>query len=95
MLGGFFKMKGWAVLFLLALPLLDALSVVAATAPSSSSLVLSLGLVGFVLGAGLGAFVSVKFKRQAWWSSCRWAIYGLLGYCLLAFMLFAVELRRL
>ena len=94
MLDGFFKIRGWAVLILLALPLLDSLSVVAAMAPSDSSLILRLGLVGFILGAGLGAVVSVKVKHQAWWSSCRWAIYGLLGYCILAFTLFAVVLRR-
>jgi hypothetical protein len=94
MLDGFFKIKGWAVLILLAFPLLDTLSVVAAMTPSYSNLILRLGLVGFVLVAGLGALVSVKVKRKPWWSSCRWAIYGLLGYCLLAFMLFAVVLRR-
>ncbi len=94
MLNDFFKIRGWAVTVLVALPLLDALSVIAAMAPSYSSLILRLGLVGFVLGAGLGAFVSVKVKRQAWWSSCRWAIYGLLGYCILTFTLFGAVLRR-
>ncbi len=94
MLNDFFKIRGWAVMVLVALPLLDTLSVLAAMAPSYSSLILCLGLVGFIFGAGLGAFVSVKVKRQVWWSSCRWAIYGLLGYCILAFTLFGVVLRR-
>jgi hypothetical protein len=95
MLDNFLKIKGWAVLILLAFPLLDTVSVLATMAPSYSSLILRLGLAGFILGAGLGTFVSVKVKRQAWWSSCRWAIYGLLGYCIVTFTLFAAVLRRL
>jgi hypothetical protein len=90
----FFKIKGWAVLVLIALPLLDTVAVLATRAPSYSRVILWIGLVGLVLGAALGAFVSVKVKRQAWWSSSRWAIYGLLGYCILAFALFGVVLRR-
>ena len=88
-----FKIRGWVVLILLALPLLDALSLVAAQTPKQSSRILLISLVGFLLGAGLGVVVSIKIKRQAWWSSCRWAIFGLLGYCLLAFLLFAAVLK--
>jgi hypothetical protein len=93
MLKDFFKIEGWAVLFLIALPLLDTIGYLAARLPGASGVILWLGLVGFVLGAGLGVFVSVKVKRQAWWASCRWAIYGLLGYCIVAFTLFGVVLR--
>jgi len=87
-------MKGWAVLILLALPLLDAFGMLTSMAGPHGPVVLGLGLAGFALGAVLGAFVSVKVKRQAWWASCRWAIYGLLGMCLLTFPWFAIVLRR-
>jgi hypothetical protein len=86
--------KGWVVLILVALPLLDTYGMLTSMAGRHMPVVLGLGLAGFTLGAVLGAVVSVKVKRQAWWSSCRWAIYGLLGMCVLTFPLFGVVLRR-
>ncbi len=39
---------------------------------------ITVGLAGFVFGAALGAYMSVK-KQERWWSSCRWAIYGIVS----------------
>jgi hypothetical protein len=38
-----------------------------------------LAMGGFIIGAALGAYVSVRVKRKPWYSSCRWAIYGLVA----------------
>jgi hypothetical protein len=54
---------------------------------------LMIGLGGFAFGAALGAYVSVKIMQRPWWSSCRWAIYGLIGMCLPTFIFFAVVLH--
>ena len=70
---------GCLVLFLLALPLLNAFGMVMSIAGPYYPVVLSLGLGGFACGAALGAYVSVTIMHQPWWSSCRWAIYGLIG----------------
>jgi hypothetical protein len=70
---------GCLVLFVLALPLLDAFGFAMSTAGPFCNVVFTLGLLGFVCGATLGVYVSVRTKRQPWWSSYRWAIYGLIG----------------
>jgi hypothetical protein len=82
--------SGCAVLFLLWLILGDAFGVLVQLAQPYSPIVLTIGPVGFVCGAALGIYLSVKIKQQRWYSSCRWAIYGLLGMCLLSFAAFAV-----
>jgi hypothetical protein len=84
---------GCLVLFLLALPLLDSFGMVMSLAGPYSPVVFMIGLGGFACGAALGAYVSVKIKQRRWWSSCRWAIYGLLGMCLPTFIIVAVLLR--
>ena len=81
---------GCLVLFLLALPLLDAFGMLMSRAGRYSPVMLILGLGGFACGAALGAYVSVTIKKRPWWSSCRWAIYGLIGMCLATFIFFAV-----
>jgi hypothetical protein len=88
------KRSNWGclVLFLIAIPLLDAFGMLMSRAGPYGPGVLILGLGGFVFGAALGAYVSVK-KRQPWWSSCRWAIYGLLAMCLPTFIAFAILMR--
>lgn len=85
--------SGCLVLFLLAIPVVDTLGYLMSQAGPYSEVMLPIGLSGFACGAGMGVYVSVKVKRQPWWSSCRWAIYGLVGMCLLTFMAFAVLLR--
>ena len=88
------KNTGCLVLFLLAVALLDTFGYVMSLAGPYSPVVLGTGLVGFACGAALGAYLSVKIKKQRWWSSCRWAICGLLGMCLLKFTVFAVVFQR-
>ncbi len=77
--------SGCLILFLLAMPLVDAIGVMIPLAGPYANVVTVLGFVGFVCGAVLGAYVSVRIKKRHWWSSCRWAIYGLLVACLFAF----------
>ncbi len=84
---------GCLVLFLLALPLLDTFGLVMSLAGPYGPVVLMFGLVGFACGAALGAYESVKIMQQPWWSSCRWAIYGIIGMCLPFFIVYAVLLR--
>jgi hypothetical protein len=81
------------MLFLLALPLLDAFGFAMSLAGPYCPLVFAIGLGGFACGAALGVYVSVKIKRRPWWSSCRWAIYGLLGM-LPSVIIIAVLQRR-
>ena len=71
--------SGLAALFLVALPVLDVLAVIVSGAGQYKPLVLALGLIGFAGGASVGAWISVKIMHQRWWSSCRWAIFGLVG----------------
>lgn len=85
---------GCLILFLLGLPLLDTFGFLMSNAGPYSSVLLGLGLGGFVCGGALGAYVSVKIKHRPWWSSCRWAIYGLIGVCLPTLILFAIVMRR-
>jgi hypothetical protein len=73
---------GCLILFLLGLPVIDAIGMFTAMAGQYGQVVLMAGLVGFACGAGLGAYLSVKIKRQPWFSSCRWAICGVIGMCL-------------
>jgi hypothetical protein len=84
------KNAGCLILFLLALPLLDAFSIVLASTWPYHQVVLVLSVAGFMFGAALGAYVSVTIKKEEWCSSCRWAIYGLLGMCLPAFVFAAI-----
>jgi hypothetical protein len=74
--------SGCLILFLLALPLVDVFGMVVSNAGPYAKAVFSFGLGGFACGAAVGAYVSVKIMHQPWWSSCRWAIYGLAGMCL-------------
>ncbi len=85
---------GCLVLFLLALPLLNTFGFLMSRAGPYVPVVLMLGLGGFACGAALGAYVSVKTMQRPWWSSCRWAIYGLIGMCLPTFIIFAILLPR-
>jgi hypothetical protein len=85
--------SGCAILFLLALPLLDTFGMLMSYAGPYCPVVLIVGLVGFVCGAAVGAYVSVKVKHSPWWSSCRWAIYGLLGMCLPVLIASSIILR--
>lgn len=76
--------SGCLILFLLAIPLVDAIGVMMPAAGPYANVVALLGWCGFACGAAVGAYVSVRIKKQHWWSSCRWAIYGILGMCLFA-----------
>jgi hypothetical protein len=71
--------SGCLVLFLIGLPLVDAFGVIIAGGGQSAPLLSALGVVGFVLGAATGGVISVKLKHQSWYSSCRWAICGIIG----------------
>lgn len=71
--------SGCLILFLIALPAVDAIGVLIGMAGAYAPVAAGVGLWGFVCGAALGAYVSVKIKKKSWWSSCRWAIYGILG----------------
>ncbi len=74
------RSAGCLVLFLLALPVVDSFGVLLSIAPPPyRPVIVVLFLVGFACGAVLGAYVSVNIKRRPWWSSCRWAICGLIG----------------
>lgn len=74
--------SGCGVLFLIAILVVDTLGVLVPATGPHADVVTILGFVGFAFGAVLGAYVSVKIKKTHWWSSCRWAIYGLLVACL-------------
>ncbi len=63
--------SGCLILFLLVMPLVDTIGVILPAAGPYAKVVLILGLVGLVCGAAIGAYVSVKIKRQPWWSACR------------------------
>ena len=84
---------GCLILFLLAFPVIDTIGVLIPLAQPYSQAVERLGLGGFACGAALGVYVSVKIKHKPWWSSCRWAIYGLLGACLIVIIAFQVVIR--
>jgi hypothetical protein len=84
---------GSTILLVLAIFVIDTIGVLMPQAGPYSQTVAMLGLGGFACGATLGAYVSVKIKRKHWWSSCRWAIYGLLGACLTVFIAVQVVLR--
>ncbi len=84
---------GCLVLFV-CVPLIDAFGVVATYTGPYHMVMRILGLGGFACGAALGAYVSVRIMQQRWWSSSRWAIYGLVGMCLVTLISFAVVTRR-
>ena len=84
---------GCLILFLLAFPVIDIIGVVIPMTEPHSRAVAMLGIGGFACGAALGAYVSVKIKQKCWWSSCRWAIYGILGTCLTTFIAVQVIIR--
>lgn len=71
--------SGCLFLFLFALPVLNTFGFLMALAGPYAPAVLVMGLGGFAGGAALGAYVSAKVMHQPWWSSCRWATYGLVG----------------
>jgi hypothetical protein len=54
---------GCLVLFLLALPLLDAFGMFISNTGPYGPVMIALGLCGFACGAGLGAYVSVKMQQ--------------------------------
>ena len=87
--------SGCLTLLLIALPLVDALGVLMSRAGPYAPVMGMVGFGGFACGAALGAYVSVRIKKQRWSSSCRWAIYGIIGMCLPAFILYAVLVGRL
>ena len=80
---------GCLVLFLLALPVLDTFGFVASMAGPYGPVVHVLGLAGFACGAALVAYVSVAVMHRRWWSSCLWAICGLIGMFLATAAMFA------
>jgi len=83
------------LVLLFTMALLDALGMVMAIAGRRySHIVAMLGLAGFACGALVGAYVSVKIMKQPWWSSSRWAIYGLIGICVPTCILAALFLTR-
>lgn len=81
---------GCLILFFLLFPVTYVIGVFIDNAGPYTPAVAMLGVVGFVGGAALGAYVSVRNKHEPWWSACRWAIYGLLGVCLMTFLAFHV-----
>ena len=85
---------GCLALFLLAIPLLNHSGFAMSHAGPYCPLVSAIGLGGFACGAVLGAYVSVKIRQRPWWSSCRWAIYGLIGMCLPSFIIIVLLQRR-
>lgn len=84
---------GCLVLFV-CVPLIDAFGVVASYTGPYHLVMRMFGLGGFACGVVLGAYVSARIMQQRWWSSSRWAIYGLVGMCLATLISFAVVTRR-
>jgi hypothetical protein len=84
---------GCLILFLLAMPVIDTIGGFTSVAGPYSQALGMLVLGGFACGAALGVYVSVKVKKRPWWSSCRWAIYGLLGALLTSMIAVYVALR--
>jgi hypothetical protein len=76
--------------FLFGIPAVDTLSVFAGYLAPYGPLVPWLGLGGFICGAALGAYLSAKTTPPTWWSSCHWAIYGLIGMLLSVLIALAV-----
>jgi hypothetical protein len=70
---------GCGILFLLALIVCDSVGVLIPMAGRYGQPVAILGLGGFACGAAFGIYLSIRVKQERWWSSCRWAFYGLLG----------------
>jgi len=75
---------GCLILLLLVIPLLDITNVLIMRAGRYCPVVFVVSLGGFAFGAALGGYVSVKVKHKPWFSSSRWAVYGLIGMCLTA-----------
>ena len=84
---------GCLVLLLLFMPVIDTYGTLLAFAVPYQWAVLVGGLCCFTCGAA-GAYVSVKIKGQPWWSSCRWAIDGLIALGVPAFIALAILSRR-
>lgn len=81
--------SGCLILFVLGLPLLDAFGVALGSAGQYCQVALVLGLAAFAIGAASGAYVSVR-RKEPWWSSCRWAIWGILAMCMPAIIFVAL-----
>ena len=81
------------LVLLLAIPLLDTFGMLMSLAGPYWPVVLTLGLGGFACGAALGAYLSAKTQPPTWWSSCHWAIYGLVGMFLPTIIILAILLR--
>jgi len=82
---------GCLILFLLfGMPIVDTLGVFVGYVATYGPLVPWLGLGGFICGAALGAHLSAKTTPPTWWSSCHWAIYGLIGMLLPVLIALAV-----
>lgn len=77
---------GWLLVVLLTPGVIDLFECTVARAGPYSPVVFALGLGGFVGAAALGAAESVIIVQRPWWSSCRWAIYGLFGILLVTFI---------
>lgn len=89
------KLSGMGCLVLwIVLPFLDLCAVILSRGPYQTAMLI-LGLVGFAAGAGLGGYVSVRVLHKPWWSSGRFAIYGLVGTCLFVLISYAILVGRL
>ncbi len=82
--------SGCLVLVLIGLPFFNLAGFLVSTAGRYGPAMHLTSLSGFACGAALGAYVSVRILQQPWWSSCRWAIYGIFGMCLPVFGIFTV-----
>jgi F0F1-type ATP synthase membrane subunit a len=76
---------GCLTVLLLTIPMIDAFGAMLSNAGELALVVLALGLGGSACGVAIGCYLSAKVERS-WWSSWRWAIYGLMGLCLPAFV---------
>jgi hypothetical protein len=74
--------SGCLVLFLLAMPILDAFGMIVSIAGRYAYVVEIVGLASFAFGAVVGAYVSAKITKRPWWKSWWWAVGGLIGMCL-------------
>lgn len=75
---------GCVILLLLVVSLLDIANVLIMRAGRYCPVAFVVSLGGFACGAALGGYMSVRIEHKPWFSSGRWAIYGLIGMCLAA-----------